>query len=92
MACFLGILIAINVIFGLTNSENIDNYGHLGGFITGLPLAMAIMPVIQSSMKRNEMPGWTYERYCKYIGMVALSLWLVIGMTMFYVERNPTRA
>jgi Mn2+/Fe2+ NRAMP family transporter len=73
----------------LTNTENIDNYGHLGGFVTGLPLSMAVMPIVKSSMKRDELRGWTYEKYCKAIGVVAVTLWILIGMIMFFAVRKP---
>lgn len=63
MLCFIILLIIINVLFGLSSAENIDNFGHLGGFVTGLPLSMALMPVLQTSMRRHIMTGWTYERF-----------------------------
>lgn len=87
--CFVSILIIVNVMFGLANASNVDNYGHLGGFVTGLPLSMAIIPIVSSSMRRDQLSGWTYERYCKAIGGVATILWLGIGMIMFYTQRNP---
>lgn len=61
--CFVIILLVINVMFGLSSTKNIDNYGHLGGFVTGLPFSMAIMPVLQTSMRRHQLSGWTYEKY-----------------------------
>ena len=80
----------MNVLFAFSGAkENIDHYGHLGGFVTGLPISMALMPVVPTSMRRHVMPGWTYEKYCQIIGAVMGFLWLGIGMLMFYVQRHP---
>jgi Mn2+/Fe2+ NRAMP family transporter len=87
------IIVIVTVLFALADSatgdSNIDHYGHIGGFITGLPFSMAIMPILATSMGRNVMPGWTYEKYCKVVGAVVAFLWLSIGMIMFYTQRNP---
>jgi rhomboid protease GluP len=92
LMCFIIILILINVMFGLSDTKNIDNYGHLGGFVTGLPLAMALMPVLKTSMRRHEIRGWTFEKYCALFGAAAGFLWLGLGILLFYVDRSPVRA
>mmetsp|Transcript_29455 Transcript_29455/g.33739 ORF Transcript_29455/g.33739 Transcript_29455/m.33739 type:complete len:87 (+) Transcript_29455:718-978(+) len=84
-------LVFINVLFGLASTENIDNFGHLGGFVTGLPFSMALMPIMQTSMRRHIIPGWTYEKKWKAAGAVLCFLWITIGVIMFYVKRDPTR-
>lgn len=40
----LGIILLINIIIGLTPGSNIDNWGHLGGFVGGLILAWFLCP------------------------------------------------
>ena len=87
--CMLIMFTLINVLFGLSSTENIDNYGHLGGFITGLFISMPLMIVLPTSMGRHQMPGMTYEKYCKYIGGVVWFLWIVGGITGFYLARHP---
>ena len=89
---FVIIIIVINVIFGLAETSNVDNFGHLGGFVTGLPFSMFLMPVLKTSIRRHQIPGWTYEKYWKMIGGVSAMLWITIGMSMFYFERNPRPA
>ena len=79
----------MNVLFGLASQDNIDNYGHLGGFVTGLPLAMLLMPVLKTSMRRHEMRGMTYEKYCQIIGGVSVFLWIGLGILLFYLKRHP---
>lgn len=40
----LGIILLINVIIGLSPGSNIDNFGHLGGFVGGAVLAWFLAP------------------------------------------------
>lgn len=40
----LGVVLLINVIIGLSPGSNVDNWGHLGGFIGGLVLAWFLCP------------------------------------------------
>lgn len=40
----LGVILLINVIIGLSPGSNIDNFGHLGGFIGGAVLAWFLCP------------------------------------------------
>ena len=80
------------MLFGLSETSNVDNFGHLGGFLTGLPFSMALMPVLKTSVRRHLIPGWTFEKYCKMIGGVVTILWITIGMAMFYIERHPKPA
>jgi len=40
----LGIILLVNVIIGLSPGSNIDNFGHLGGFIGGLVLGWFLCP------------------------------------------------
>jgi len=75
---FVIILILINVLFGLSETSNVDNFGHLGGFLTGLPFSMALMPVLKTSVRRHLIPGWTFEKYCKMIWGVLTILWITI--------------
>jgi hypothetical protein len=40
----LGVILLINVIIGLSPGSNIDNWGHLGGFVGGAVLAWFLCP------------------------------------------------
>lgn len=40
----LGVILLVNVIIGLSPGSNIDNFGHLGGFIGGAVLAWFLCP------------------------------------------------
>jgi rhomboid protease GluP len=40
----LGVTLLINVMLGLTPGSNIDNFGHLGGFVGGLVLGWFLCP------------------------------------------------
>ena len=75
----------IDLSFG---ESNIDNLGHLGGFMTGVIFALPVTPILKTSMRRHAMPGMTYERYCQAVGGVFTGLWFVIGVSMLYTQRN----
>lgn len=63
LLCFIIIILVVSVLFGLGSSTNVDNFGHLGGFVTGLPLSMALMPILATTVNRHQLAGWTYEKY-----------------------------
>lgn len=87
MVTFITVMLALLDLS--TKESNIDNLGHLGGFYTGALFALAITPILNTSMNRHRMPGWTYERICKVTGGTLCFLWLVIGISMLYTQRHP---
>jgi len=44
IASQVGILIVLNLVIGFSGALNIDNYGHVGGLLAGLWLALVIVP------------------------------------------------
>jgi membrane associated rhomboid family serine protease len=53
----LGMLLAINIVFGLLASSYIDNAAHAGGFVTGALLGAAFVPGRVSTMRTLWQPG-----------------------------------
>mmetsp|Transcript_2537 Transcript_2537/g.2994 ORF Transcript_2537/g.2994 Transcript_2537/m.2994 type:complete len:243 (-) Transcript_2537:64-792(-) len=93
LTCFIVVIALMTVVLALidisTSASNVDNWGHLGGFFTGLLFAMSIMPILKTAKRRDSMPGMTFEKYCKIFGGAATILWLGIGITMLFTERDP---
>ena len=71
------------------SQDNVDNWGHLGGLLTGFFVAVAIIPVLPTDMRRHEVQGWCYEKYWKQVGRFVSLAWLVIGFAMFYTVYKP---
>jgi rhomboid protease GluP len=44
----IGIFIFYNIVYGVGTDNNIDNAAHIGGFISGLLLGLAITPLLKS--------------------------------------------
>lgn len=84
---WLGILLVINLLFGLVSyiqaSETIDNYGHMGGLLTGFCLAPAILQFLDDS-KPNKFI-WRLSGAC------AVSIYLAVGWTVFYTAVHTER-
>ena len=86
MVTFLTVVLALFDIS--TNKSGVDNWGHLGGFFTGFPFSMAIVNILKTSMRRHQMPGWTYEKYCKAFGAFATFAWFALGLSLFFTQRK----
>lgn len=87
MVTFITVMLALLDLS--TKESNIDNLGHLGGFFTGALFALPVTPILNTSMGRHRMPGWTYERSCKVVGGALCFLWFAIGISMLYTQRDP---
>ena len=61
----------------------------MGGLLTGFFVAVAIIPVLPTDMRRHEVQGWYYEKYWKQVGRFVAVLWLVLGFSMFYTVYKP---
>jgi hypothetical protein len=60
----------------------VDNWGHLGGMITGFALAVVLCPTID--------PPTSTDKYSKVAAGILLGLFYVGGVILFYtsVESN----
>lgn len=54
-------VLALNVFIGLTPGSNIDNWGHMGGFVAGLALAWLLGPMLRVNVLQGAVitPGVT---------------------------------
>lgn len=69
--------------------KNIDGWGHLGGFLTGLPIGFVILPILKPPRRENSNEERRYVMIWRILGAVTLILWLVLGFTLFYTVSDP---
>lgn len=77
----LEILIGTFISYGAPTSSNYDYdyYSGLGGFVTGIFSTMFILkPIVQNS----------YEKICKYIGLVVQSIYFILTFTLFFTIKK----
>jgi rhomboid protease GluP len=72
-------LIAINLFFGFIN-PGIDNYGHVGGLLSGIGLGWALLPRYQSDATGTRLVDTGSLR--RYWPALALAVALLIGGTL----------
>ena len=72
-------LIAINLFFGFTN-PGIDNYGHLGGLLSGAVLGLALAPRYQPDATGTRLVDRTSLR--RYWPVLVLAVALLAGGTV----------
>ena len=65
----------------LIKDERIDFYGHLGGFITGILIALVIL----DENLNNERP----KTETRILSGILLSCYLIGGMCIFQFKMNP---
>jgi membrane associated rhomboid family serine protease len=53
----VGFLIVINIVFGFSQSDTIDNFAHLGGLATGLLLGVVFVPSGVQTLTNRWQPG-----------------------------------
>lgn len=87
----------MNLNVGADADSHVDNFGHLGGFITGFFAGFAIAELFDCRARsRNETPDrFTEEEYkdmsscCKgtvfnFIGLILLITWFITLIVIFY--------
>lgn len=47
----------MQILFGFS-SNNVDNYGHLGGLLIGIFLGMSIVNILPTDQNRHLLQGW----------------------------------
>ena len=102
MILFTSILILLNLNQGPNADSKVDNWGHLGGLVTGILAGLAICEFMDQSAKNNERTPsrFTEEEYkqrgcgngflCSWCGTFSLVTWLVtlLGVFYLYVDVN----
>lgn len=93
--CFIVFIILMNLMFsfggfgttapsGNSSSYQTDNYGHLGGLLTGAFSGMFILSPIGG-------PPEQYEKNVKYVGYGLTLLYFVLGFSLFFTVVDPIR-
>lgn len=64
----LGTLLMINIIFGIVAAGYIDNFAHVGGFVTGALLGIAFVPGKVATIRSMWQAGTTGQLTSGFIG------------------------
>lgn len=78
----------MQILFGFA-SPNVDNWGHLGGILSGFFLGLTCISILRTDQNWQNLVGWTYEKVWKYIGIVIISLFFFLGYLLFYISSKP---
>ena len=95
---FTSFLILLNLNIGPGSDKTVDNWGHLGGLITGILAGFVIAEWfdLEASSKDRNPDRFTAEEYenkngclksifCRFCGIFFLTLWIVGLLVIFYV-------
>jgi rhomboid protease GluP len=80
MICLV-VITFFNLILGFA-SDNVDVWGHFGGFLTGLMIGTGL------STSADPVPAKS-ESYWRYAGLAVTLVWLCLGITLFYTVVEP---
>ena len=80
MLCLISLIILMNLFIGFGSASLIDNFGHFGGFLTGLLASFSFLTPIEVSQ--------TVERLRK-VAFAFLLCYFFIGFALFYTVRHP---
>ena len=67
----LGTILVINIVFGIAASGYIDNFAHIGGFLTGALLGVAFVPGRVTTIRSMWQPGPSGALASGFIGSAA---------------------
>lgn len=94
---YVSLLVLMNLNIGPHADPKIDNWGHLGGFITGIFANIAIQENLDKDARNKERTPdrFTEEQYknrcgccktwlCHYFGTFLLFAWLTALVVYFY--------
>lgn len=78
--CMIIFIVLINVFIGLDMSSNVDNWGHLGGFFTGLLFSVPIFTpiMVQQDTKKFQIVMGTL-----------CAIYFLVGFLCFFLVRDP---
>lgn len=92
------LIVAINMNIGPMADGNVDNFGHLGGLITGILVGMTLAEQYDREARSGDrVPDrFTPQQYsrrerfcnyffCNYLGHLLLGLYFIAGFTVFYM-------
>lgn len=85
MVCFVAIIVILNVLIGTGSGDGIsyvDNYGHLGGLITGTTISMFVVKAMGGRYQ-------DYEKKVELYGKILTAVYFLLGFILFYTVRNP---
>jgi tetrahydromethanopterin S-methyltransferase subunit E len=68
--------------------SNVDIYGHIGGFLTGLFFGMIIMVQFRGSVARQR---GSYEKKVVIIGIIMLLILLILDFSLFYTVSKSAK-
>ncbi|KAI8069938.1 hypothetical protein BC940DRAFT_296521 [Gongronella butleri] len=74
----------ISLVLGLL--PGLDNWAHIGGFVTGLVMGMLLSPMRPMATKNIKIITWV----CRLIGLVVIIVMFAVGITKFYEYPDPT--
>jgi rhomboid protease GluP len=84
MLCYALMLIMFEIMFGMTMSgDGVDNWGHLGGLITGIFSGMWLITPMDNVVE-------TFEKTVSRVGWCVLAFYFVLGVTLFFTVRHPS--
>jgi hypothetical protein len=99
---FVIVLILVNLNVGENANVHVDNFGHLGGFITGVAASVAISEFFDyAARKRGRVPDRfkeeDYEAYCdcckgtcaNWIGTSLFGIWMLF-LIIYYAAAVKT--
>jgi membrane associated rhomboid family serine protease len=81
------VIVAINIFMGFV-SKNVDNYGHIGGLLTGFFLGILLLdPLIDG--KGPEIENHRVNHIIKRIvSLIVLITLFIVGFVLFYTIRQ----
>lgn len=93
MLTFILVFISfIQVVFGFATNSNADNFGHLGGWLTGFAFGMMIVNVIANQTNRANLPGFNYEKITKFVGIGGTLIFFLVNFLIFFLSREPVNS
>eukprot|EP00357_Protocruzia_adherens_P033906 CAMPEP_0114992814 /NCGR_PEP_ID=MMETSP0216-20121206/12164_1 /TAXON_ID=223996 /ORGANISM="Protocruzia adherens, Strain Boccale" /LENGTH=320 /DNA_ID=CAMNT_0002356349 /DNA_START=35 /DNA_END=997 /DNA_ORIENTATION=- len=99
MSCILIVVLLLNFLFTL-GATNVDNYGHLGGLMTGFFVGLSVLKYppgeinmfglpIPQYQDPHANPDRKWEKYWQISGYVCSFMFYVGGFVLFYTVRHP---